>query len=347
MASAASGLASTRAGLSQTRRMPRERMMRDWPTRCEPSASSALRLRATGAAGTTWPRTARTRLAWRTPSSKSPVMSTMAAMSRLPKAWPASPGSPSVAGKRYCMRLFMVGSASARAAMQLRMSPTGGTPELLAELARRAAVVRDRDDGRDVAADLLEAAQQRGEAGPAADGHDARAARQRTLLVDELDERLAANRERLQEHRQQAPQAEAEDSHADGDDRQRPQGAGQEVQADDLEELARQAVRGHLAKGDADGQRAGRGQDGEAQEHHQQPALDAGARPQPAAQACPAALCPPRRHRRFSSSRCQTITGPMCRSASWAASASPMATERWKPPVQPMAMVRRVLPSAR
>ena len=44
MASTASGLASTRAGLSQTRRMPRERMMRDWPSRCEPSASSALRL---------------------------------------------------------------------------------------------------------------------------------------------------------------------------------------------------------------------------------------------------------------------------------------------------------------
>ena len=37
---------------------------------------------------------------------------------------------------------------------------------------------------------LLEAAQQRGQAGPAADRHDPRAAGQESLLVDDLDEWL-------------------------------------------------------------------------------------------------------------------------------------------------------------
>ena len=84
----------------------------------------------------------------------------------------------------------MSGSASARATMQLRMSPTGRDPELLAQDAGRAAVVGDRDDRGQVAGVLLEAAQQRGQAGAAADRHDPRAARQEPLLVDQLDERL-------------------------------------------------------------------------------------------------------------------------------------------------------------
>ena len=99
----------------------------------------------------------------------------------------------------------MVGSASASAAMQLRMSPTGGDAQLRAQLARRAAVVGHGHDRRDVAGDLLEAAQQRRQAGAAADGHDARPARQRALLVDELDQRLAARRERLEQDAQETP----------------------------------------------------------------------------------------------------------------------------------------------
>ena len=93
-----------------------------------------------------------------------------------------------------------MGSASASAAMQLRMSPMGAMPELLAQLARRAAVVGDGHDRGDVAGHLLEAAQQRRQAGAAADGDDARTARQRALLVHELHERLAACRERLEQH---------------------------------------------------------------------------------------------------------------------------------------------------
>ena len=49
------------------------------------------------------------------------------------------------------------------------------------------------------------------------------------------------------------------------------------------------------------------------------------------------------RHRRVSSSRCQTLTGPRSSPRRSSASASAMATERWNPPVQPMAMVRRRL----
>ncbi len=57
-------------------------------------------------------------------SSMEPVTSAMAAMKRLPKAWPAMP-SPEVSGKRYWKSSVTSGSASARAAMQFRMSPGG------------------------------------------------------------------------------------------------------------------------------------------------------------------------------------------------------------------------------
>ena len=53
-------------------------------------------------------------------------------MRRLPKAWPVTRSEPDgVLGKRYWRRRVMTGSASARAAMQLRMSPTGAMPSSL------------------------------------------------------------------------------------------------------------------------------------------------------------------------------------------------------------------------
>ena len=55
-------------------------------------------------------------------------------------------------GKRYWMSCVMSGSASARAAMQLRMSPGGTMPELAAQAAGAAAVVGHGDDGGDVRA---------------------------------------------------------------------------------------------------------------------------------------------------------------------------------------------------
>ena len=48
-------------------------------------------------------------------------------------------------------------------------------------VAQAAAVIGDRDDGRDVAGRRLQAAQDRGEAGPATDRDDPRAARERTM----------------------------------------------------------------------------------------------------------------------------------------------------------------------
>ena len=86
----------TSSGVIQTRRMPRERMIGDWPSSCVPSPSSAWSVSGSGATGTTWPRTASTRLDWRTPSSKSPAMSESAAISRLPNACPPSPWLASV-----------------------------------------------------------------------------------------------------------------------------------------------------------------------------------------------------------------------------------------------------------
>ena len=93
-------------------------------------------------------------------------------------------------GKRYRRSSLISGSASARAAMQLRMSPTGGIPSSCPQDARGPAVVGDRDDRGEIARVLLEPAQERRQPGPAADRHDPRAARQEPLLVDDLDERL-------------------------------------------------------------------------------------------------------------------------------------------------------------
>ena len=102
----------------------------------------------------------------------------------------------SATGKRYWSSSFISGSASARAAMQLRMSPTGGIPSSVAQDAGRAAVVGDGDDRGQVARVFLEPAQQGRQPGPAADRHDPRAAGEEPLLVDDLDERLVGVRRR-------------------------------------------------------------------------------------------------------------------------------------------------------
>ena len=134
----------------------------------------------------------------RMPSSKSPPSTAViAAISRFPTAWPARPPVARLrggSGKRYWRTSLISGSASARAAMQLRMSPTGGIPSSVAQHARRAAVVGDGHDRGQVAGVLLEAAQEGRQAGPAADRDDPRPAGEEALLVDELDERLVRRR---------------------------------------------------------------------------------------------------------------------------------------------------------
>ena len=84
----------------------------------------------------------------------------------------------------------MSGSASASADDAVADVADRRDPELLAELAGRAPVVGHRDDRGQVARVLLEAAQQRRQAGPATDRHDPRPAGEEALLVDDLDERL-------------------------------------------------------------------------------------------------------------------------------------------------------------
>ena len=97
---------------------------------------------------------------------------------------------PGGSGKRYWRTSLISGSASASATMQLRMSPTGGIPSSVAQHARRAAVVGHGHDRGQVAGVLLEPAEQRRQAGPAADRDDPRAAGEEALLVEELDQRL-------------------------------------------------------------------------------------------------------------------------------------------------------------
>ena len=72
------------------------------------------------------PRTASTREVSRIASSMFPVTSDMATMKRLPKECPAMP-SPASSPKRYWKSRVTSASASASAAMQLRMSPGGIT----------------------------------------------------------------------------------------------------------------------------------------------------------------------------------------------------------------------------
>ena len=170
-------------------------MISDWPSTTVPSASRAWSVSGVGETGTTWPRTARTRFIRRTPSSKSPPSTAViAAISRLPTAWPPSP--PSGRAAVACPGSGTGGprSSAARRRPGRRCScgcrRPAGCPSSLAQHAGRAAVVGDGDDRGQVAGVLLEAAQQRRQAGPAADRHDPRPAGEEPLLVDELDERL-------------------------------------------------------------------------------------------------------------------------------------------------------------
>ena len=95
--------------------------------------------------------------------------------------------------------------------------PDGRDPEALAQHAGRAAVVGDRDHGRQVAGVLLQAAQERRQARAAADGHDPWATGQEALLVDELDERLAGlvGSERIGQGPAQLDGTEDDDAEAD------------------------------------------------------------------------------------------------------------------------------------
>ncbi len=310
----------------------------DCPSTMCPSVVRACRVIGVGETGRTWPRTARIRFISRMPSSKSPPSTAViAAISRFPSACPASPfAAPSVSGNRYCRTSLMSGSASARATMQLRMSPTGGMPSSVAQHARRPTIVGDGHDRGQVAGVLLEPAQQRRQAGPAADRHDPRPAGEEPLLVDELDQRLVriGRAERVGQGVHRLVRAEHDKTDPDRRGREAAQLERQELERERIDQRAGDAGRLEIAGDLAEEVGQSHGEQDKTGEADQQPALDPDAGGQPA----------PQVHVR-SSSRWKTVTGPKSCSRSHAATSSATTIERWKPPVQPMAMVSRVLPS--
>ena len=209
--------------------------------------------------------------------------------------------------------------------------------QLLAQDARRAAVIGDGHDRGQVARVLLESPQQRGQARPAADRHDPRPARQEALLVDELDQRL------IRVVRAERPGQDPDGLVRPDDDEGDPERHGdepaqeerEELEGQDVDEDAGQAVRLDVSGGDlAQEVGEGDGEQEEAGEDDDQPPFDPDAGGEPA----------PEVHVR-SSSRWKTATGPRSCSRSQVASSSAMTIERWYPPVQPTPMVSRVLPS--
>src|SRR5579863_8499248 len=87
--------------------------------------------------------------------------------------------------------------------------------ELLAQAAARPAVIGDGDDRREVRRVLLEAAQQGGEPGAAADRDDPAAAVELAALVDDLEQPLAVLRaDRVDDGSHPLAQAEIDERHA-------------------------------------------------------------------------------------------------------------------------------------
>ena len=198
IAASASSEARTSSGVIHTRSMPAVRMIRDWPSTVTPSPT--LRVERQRASPYRHDLAAH----GQDPVDPADALLEVAALdgghrrdqqvadgvTGQARTLGAVPGRPSAAGKRYWSSSLMSGSASASAAMQLRMSPTGGMPSswrrtpdeppssatvttavrlLVCSLRPRSSVDRP---------------------GPAADRHDPRSPRQEPLLVDDLDERL-------------------------------------------------------------------------------------------------------------------------------------------------------------
>ena len=160
--------------------------------------------------------------------------------------------------------------------MQFRMSPTGGRPSWVRSLPGRAPVVGDRDDRGEVARVLLEPAQQRRQPGPAAERHDAWAAGEEPLLVDDLDERpvLVVGPERVGQDPDHLPRGEREDGHADRREDERPESVRQGLEGDGrddrLDRLAELDVAIDLAEHEREAER----QAELPEEDHDEPALD-------------------------------------------------------------------------
>ncbi len=212
----------------------------------------------------------------------------------------------------------------------------GRDAQLLAQHAGRAAVVRDGHDRGEVRGVLLEPAEERRQARPAAQRHDPRAAREEPLLVDDLDHRLVAvpQGERVDQRPHEAVGTDEEQRRAERAEDQPAELVRERLEGERVEDLAQQVLGRQRRRQLAQDVRDAEHEDEQPDEREEEPPLDADPDGQPAALV----------HR--SSSRWNTATDPKSRSRSQVASSSEMTIERWKPPVQPIAMVRRVLPSS-
>ena len=94
-------------------------------------------------------------------------------------------------------------------------------PELLAQASRAAAVIGDRNDRRDVRAVALESAQQRREAGSAAERHDPGAAGEVAFRVEDLHHAVAARDERRDDRSHQPPEPDPGQPEAEQCDQRR------------------------------------------------------------------------------------------------------------------------------
>ncbi len=159
----------------------------------------------------------------------------------------------------------------------------GRDPQLLAEATRGAAVVRDGHDGRHVSGALLDPAQQRREAGAAADRHDPRPARQEPAPVDEVDQRLLrALAERAEQGADDPVRPVGEDPRAGQEQHHRPHPVRHELQRHDRDERLVRLADVDFAIDLSQGEGPGQGERHEPHERDAEPALDADAGPQPA-----------------------------------------------------------------
>ena len=99
----------------------------------------------------------------------------------------------------------MAGSASASAAMHLRMSPMGGTPSSVRSLPDEPPSSATVTTAVMLLVTSLRPRSSTDKPGAAADGHDARAARAQSPLIEHLGDRLVARPVRLDERAHDAP----------------------------------------------------------------------------------------------------------------------------------------------
>src|SRR3989304_3510893 len=158
-------------------------------------------------------------------------------------------------------------------------APGGKDPRLAARGAGGAAVIADGDDGRQVARALLEAAQEDGQAGAAADGDDLWPAGAVAEVVDRLEQALVARRaaHRGEEGDLQLPDAERDEAEGDADEEGAAHETRDELQCDVVHPVREGVVEVDLAQDVAEAEAHYR----HAEQHQRQPALDVHAEVEP------------------------------------------------------------------